>query len=114
MFIPTVTAAAVAALLPSPLPGVTPFFTVMFIPCKLNSLIILIATIPPVCSLGSVGIPVLSPRFFIVIPGFSLLVIFTVSYRLSKAIAKQSKPEPRFALDAGPIAVTSLIFFNIC
>ncbi len=80
----------------------------------LNSLIILIATIPPVCSLGSFGIPVLSPRFFIVIPGFSLLVIFTVSYRLSKAIAKQSKPEPRFALDAGPIAVTSLIFFNIC
>ena len=111
---PTVTAAAVAALLPRPLPGGTPFSTVRSIPGKLNSLRILIATIPPVCSSGVLEMPDFNPKFFIDISELSFLDIFTVSYKLSKDIAKQSKPEPRFALEAGPKAVIIFVFFNIC
>ena len=108
------TAAAVAALLPRPLPGGTPLSTVKSIPGKLNSLRILIATIPPVCSSGLVEMPDFNPRFFIDISELSFLDIFTVSYKLSKDIAKQSKPEPRFALEAGRKAVIIFVFFKIC
>mgnify|MGYP001430561515 CR=1 FL=1 len=59
-----------------------------------------------------IGIPVFIPRVLTATPDLLFFVIVTVSCKSCNAIAKQSNPEPRFALEAGPIAVTLFIFFT--